>query len=752
MTQTESFCVPFFLLTEHIHTMAKQKVSNSAGSETDSTCDDNNHSFRTTRSYETAEVNVERRAIVDGGVGAILGHDKINHATDSLGLIELDNAVDHPVTNLDPPDPPPLQHANEVEFQRPARRPGAIWIDSSGATRVPPAVVEDQETPREVAIASTSCYVIVTINSVVAHSFAWQRIKERIRDMALTAPVVEGIPIPNPPDATDKSLLQKAACYHHTQITVGIIICVLFGAIVGAIASVVTMNGAHVATEKNDYDALLQNHSDYFKELWKAVGIISTKDFLSDPESSQFAALSWMAYEDKLGPFQVGSDKAIQRYVMALFYFATHGEHWFGVKPSQAASTHCNIYSSTCWDNFEGIEMERAEAVPYLSTEWHECHWEGVGCYEESDIVGAISMIDHNLTGSIPTDISALLKLQHLQLQKNKIVGTIPDSFRNMGSLKSLLLSLNDFTGSIPDIFQALPDIAYLGFSGNPLTGTIPPSINGLKSLKRLYAAFTGLNGTLPFDFNTLPSLEYLVLHQNNFSGPIPSSIGDWKNPTYLTISGSSLTGTIPDSIGRLSSIKVIYLGANFLSGTIPPSLFGLKELRALALGENLISGTVPDEVGNSTHLQRLIMDNMLLEGSIPSSMGNLRELSLLRLDSNNLTGTVPASIGNNTLLKYLVVRENNLSGTLPETLKNVSQFELVDVSRNDLTGSINFFCNKGISYISADCGSSSPEVVCSCCSFCCDDIKDDATCKLDFSDIALCRGSDFGTVVCGGG
>eukprot|EP00568_Trieres_chinensis_P013669 CAMPEP_0183291100 /NCGR_PEP_ID=MMETSP0160_2-20130417/636_1 /TAXON_ID=2839 ORGANISM="Odontella Sinensis, Strain Grunow 1884" /NCGR_SAMPLE_ID=MMETSP0160_2 /ASSEMBLY_ACC=CAM_ASM_000250 /LENGTH=274 /DNA_ID=CAMNT_0025451855 /DNA_START=360 /DNA_END=1184 /DNA_ORIENTATION=+ len=52
----------------------------------------------------------------------------------------------------------------------------------------------------------------------------------------------------------------------------------------------------------------------------------------------------------------------IQRYVMALFYFSTHGRQWLGLKPSLAASVHCSYYSSSCWHDFEGIEMERKGA------------------------------------------------------------------------------------------------------------------------------------------------------------------------------------------------------------------------------------------------------------------------------------------------------------------------------------------------------------------------------------------------------
>lgn len=48
----------------------------------------------------------------------------------------------------------------------------------------------------------------------------------------------------------------------------------------------------------------------------------------------------------------------------------------------------------------------------------------------------------------------------------------------------------------------------------------------------------------------------------------------------------------------------------------------------------------------------------------------------------------------------------------------------------NDLTGHVEYMCGddapQGLEVFSADCGGSTPEIGCSCCTACCQDGKDD--------------------------
>ena len=128
-----------------------------------------------------------------------------------------------------------------------------------------------------------------------------------------------------------------------------------------------------------------------FQKLLHVISAVSANDTLSNQASPQFKALSWMANKD-LTILAENEEAIIQRYVMALLYFSTDGENWAGNDLSHNAEMECTFINYVCWDTFEGIQMERSGGKSYLSLTWHECDWEGVGCYEGTDIVGAISL------------------------------------------------------------------------------------------------------------------------------------------------------------------------------------------------------------------------------------------------------------------------------------------------------------------------------------------------------------------------
>lgn len=56
----------------------------------------------------------------------------------------------------------------------------------------------------------------------------------------------------------------------------------------------------------------------------------------------------------------------------------------------------------------------------------------------------------NQLTGSIPTQLDSLKKLNVLALQSNLLTGAIPANLGNLGSLMRLDLSFNELFGSIP--------------------------------------------------------------------------------------------------------------------------------------------------------------------------------------------------------------------------------------------------------------------------------------------------------------
>jgi len=105
-----------------------------------------------------------------------------------------------------------------------------------------------------------------------------------------------------------------------------------------------------------------------------------------DEDNPRFRALHWIANED---PMQVDIhaneiDRLQQRYSLAVFYFSTQG--W-------------------CWE---------------LNTNWlsgnSECLWETVSCSDGNSYVDIISAPRNNIEGTLPSELSSLVKMTNLDL------------------------------------------------------------------------------------------------------------------------------------------------------------------------------------------------------------------------------------------------------------------------------------------------------------------------------------------------
>lgn len=87
------------------------------------------------------------------------------------------------------------------------------------------------------------------------------------------------------------------------------------------------------------------------------------------------------------------------------------------------------------------------------------------------NIPSEISNLTHltKLNGSLPSTIGNLTSLDALYLKSNKFSGEIPSSLGNLTSLNLLTLSNNNFTGRIPDSFVNLIALTLLEINNNPL-------------------------------------------------------------------------------------------------------------------------------------------------------------------------------------------------------------------------------------------------------------------------------------------
>ena len=172
--------------------------------------------------------------------------------------------------------------------------------------------------------------------------------------------------------------------------------------------------------------------------------------------------------------------------------------------------------------------------------------WYGV----QTDINGRVISLDidsNRLSGSIPPQLGTLTKLRWLSLSSNDLVGSIPPELGNLTALEALVLNFGNLTGSIPPELGSLTHLRFLEINDNSLTGSIPPQLGNLTKLWALRLNDNSLSGSIPPQLGNLADLGRLRLSDNNLSGPIPPAVSAMiAHLVEFTLDGNHFTGTVP--------------------------------------------------------------------------------------------------------------------------------------------------------------------------------------------------------------
>ena len=311
----------------------------------------------------------------------------------------------------------------------------------------------------------------------------------------------------------------------------------------------------------------------------------------------------------------------------------------------------------------------------------------------------------------------------------------VPESIRNLKSLKALTLSYNELT-TLPESIGDLKSVGQMFLHGNKLI-SLPTSIGGLESLRCLWLQENQLT-ELPDSFFKL-QLDELKIENNPLNktsikrrmkkekegknGTKQKEAEETKEekPSTATYQGCDIIITeqkalkdlenllkepIPHTpipqrlyvlnfsqgeinvsrIGfgfRTSDARVIGLGLNGKGLiTLPESIADLKGLKFLQLENNQFL-TLPEYFGNLELLEFLYLNNNKLT-ALPESIGNLQFLRILELSDNQLK-TLPKTIDNMISLRILNLNNNKLS-ELPASMRNLTVLNTLSVENNQLT------------------------------------------------------------------
>lgn len=153
-----------------------------------------------------------------------------------------------------------------------------------------------------------------------------------------------------------------------------------------------------------------------------------------------------------------------------------------------------------------------------LNEPYDYCEWQGVKCAQGRVVRFVVQ--GFGLAGFFPPDtLTRLDQLRVLSLRNNSLFGPIPD-LSPLINLKSLFLDRNNFSGSFPPSILFLHRLITLSLSHNNLTGSLPVQLTLLDRLISLRLDSNSFTGPLPSLNQT--ELKVFNVSANNLTGPVP--------------------------------------------------------------------------------------------------------------------------------------------------------------------------------------------------------------------------------------
>ncbi|MBX2819062.1 MAG: leucine-rich repeat domain-containing protein [Rhodothermaceae bacterium] len=347
------------------------------------------------------------------------------------------------------------------------------------------------------------------------------------------------------------------------------------------------------------------------------------------------------------------------------------------------------------------------------------CEWMGVVCETGPwpRNVRKIILIDNDIAGTIPGELSFLTELEELVIENtatagyfNVVGGFLPDGLKDLDNLKILRIRGHEITGPVPSEWTKFKNLEILDLGNNMLTGRIPDAIGNITSLKEIDLSSNQLIGTIPQSISNLTNLENLNLGSNDFFGEIPPQIGQLSELSILDLRENNFTGPIPSSLGTLPKLISLTLRDNELSGPPPPSVIKLaSEISICSMTEQSTQFCIPDapiyRIDGQDNICGVPLDATCsfcsstltaghascgtlesifykteginwadqsgwLSAPDPCSWHGLEctdgQVTTLSLPDNNLNGDIPEEIGNLTGLDTLNLSGNALAGPIP--------------------------------------------------------------------------------------
>jgi len=383
----------------------------------------------------------------------------------------------------------------------------------------------------------------------------------------------------------------------------------------------------------------------------------------------------------------------------------------------------------------------------WMSPDVKPCGWFGITCADGH--VTRIDLPQNKLMGNLPESIVNLTGLQAIRVEKNFLVGDMPEElaqleqladgesdFRYNGlattdaALRSFIQTKQidqdwESTQTVPpeELAADAIDTESIALTWEPITYTggeggyeIAYGLSGSTTTQRVTVSdkgtdrytFSGLNPEKTYFFRmrsftqTDDGTLYSAESDTILKAPLPiipetekqalEDLFDQMGGDGWTRSDNWLDPNVSpcDWYGvtcENGHVTGLSLANNGLTGTLPDAILAFEQLKILDLPDNDLGGGFPDALLGLTHLTHLHLGGNRFTGSLPADWSSLVNLVSLQLDENGFDGELPASLGGLKHLQTLTLSGNSLKGPVPEAWSGLTGLldEGLDLRNNSL-------------------------------------------------------------------